>query len=96
MKTYSPAPIDTSSIDLPASLAALLEKLAANTHEVWAETRIRQGWTYGPQRDDVERKHPCLIPYDELPEAEKEFDRATAREALKVILGLGYTIHEPR
>jgi hypothetical protein len=93
---YTPNPLDTSSVALPASLKELLEKLAENTHEVWAKERLNQGWSPGPARDDAAKKHPCLVPYDQLPECEKEFDRRTAGETLKVILKLGYTIGEPK
>lgn len=96
MTTYTPKPLDTSAITLPTSLQALLEKLAENTHEVWSTQRIAQGWTHGPSRDDAGKKHPCLMPYDHLPESEKEYDRKTAAETLKAILKLGYTIHEPK
>ena len=89
---YEPDPIDTAKITLPADLNDLLEFLARNTHEAWAAERRAQGWTYGPKRDDVLKHHPCLIPYEELPESEKEFDRITAAGALKVILKLGYDI----
>jgi hypothetical protein len=92
--TYQPKPLDTSHVELPASLAALLERLAENTHEVWAAQRMKDGWTYGPKRNDAQKKHPCLIPYAELPESEKEYDRQTAGEALKAVIALGYTIEE--
>ena len=95
MPTYNPSPVDTSDVTLPPSLAGLLERLAANTHDVWAQARIAQGWTFGEHRDDAAKRHPCLIPYDRLPEAEKEYDRKTAAETLKLILKLGYTIGEP-
>ena len=94
--TYQPTPLDTSEVDLPASLHDLLERLAENAHDVWAATRIAQGWNYGPTRDDAEKRHPCLVPYAELPESEKEYDRNTAVETLKAILVLGYTIREPQ
>jgi hypothetical protein len=81
---------------LPADVVALTEKLAENAHEVWAARRVAEGWTYGGQRDDGARKHPCLIPYADLPEAEKEYDRAAAVQTLKLILSLGYTIVPPR
>ena len=96
MNAYTPQPVDTSSIALSDSLQELLERLSENTHEVWAATRIAQGWTYGPTRDDATKKHPCLIPYSQLTEAEKELDRGTARETLKVILSLGYKIEDPK
>ena len=94
--TYEPKPVDTSALALPASLALLLERLAENTHDVWAAQRIAQGWTHGPARDDGAKKHPCLVPYDQLPESEKEYDRKTAAETLKAILQLGYGITEPK
>lgn len=92
MTPYVPKPLDTSGVALPPSLAALLERLAENTHDVWAATRLAQGWTHGPARDDAAKRHPCLVPYAELPEAEKEYDRRTTAETLKAILALGYRI----
>ncbi len=95
MNTYTPAPLDTSSIQLPPSLVELLERLAQNTHDVWSAQRISQGWTLGEKRDDITKKHPCLVPYEELPDVEKEYDRKTASETLKAILLLGYIVQEP-
>ncbi len=92
MTTYVPKPLDTSAVQLPASLQGLMERLAENTHDVWAAQRIAEGWTYGPSRDEAAKKHPCLVPYEQLPESEKEYDRRTAAEALKVIVTLGYRI----
>ena len=91
---YKPNPIDTSDVVLSEEIRALSEELAKNTHEVWAAGRIRDGWTYGPTRDDEKREHPCLVPYDALSEEEKEYDRATSLETLKVILKLGYTLEK--
>ena len=89
---YIPNPLNTAAVELPADLTALLEQLAKNTHEVWAKERMAQGWTHGPARDDASKKHPCLVPYEELPEKEKDYDRKTALEALKMIVALGYRI----
>ena len=89
---YKPTPINTSDVVLTPELIALTEKLAENTHDVWAEGRIREGWTYGAQRDDAAKKHPCLVPYSELSESEKEYDRNTAIETLKLIIKMGYSI----
>lgn len=88
---YNPKPIDTSDITLPEELLALTEKIAENVHDVWAVGRIEQGWTYGPVRDDAKKETPCLVPYNELPESEKEYDR-TAMETLKLIIKMGYSI----
>ena len=89
---YTPNPIDTSAIELSEEIKELCELLAKNTHEVWSATRLKDGWTYGPVRDDQKLTHPCLIPYDELPESEKEYDRNTSQETLKLIIKLGYKI----
>lgn len=90
--TYQPKPIQTDAVKLSPELEQLMEKLARNTHENWAAGRMSQGWTWGPMRDDEKKHHPCLIPYEELSEEEKEYDRRTSGETLKVILALGYRI----
>ena len=92
---YQPKPIDTSEIVLPESIEELSEQLAKNTHEVWSKTRLEQGWTFGETRDDEKRLHPCLVEYEALPEFEKQFDRNTAIETLKLIIKLGYKIETP-
>ena len=92
MKQYKPKPIDTKDIILPNELNNLIEEISKNVHEVWAETRISQGWTYGEERNDAEKKHPCLVPYEELSEEEKEYDRNTSLETLKLIIKLGFKI----
>ena len=91
-KNYKPQPIDTTDVKLPEELEELVEQMSKNVHEVWSETRIAQGWTYGKQRNDELKTHPCLIPYDELPEEEKEYDRNTSIGTLKLIMKLGFTI----
>jgi ryanodine receptor 2 len=55
---------------------------------------MAEGWCYGLRRDEEEKTHPSLVPYDELPEPEKEYDRSTAMETLKVLLALGYRIEK--
>lgn len=89
---YTPEPIDTSEIELSNDLLVLTEQIAANVHDVWAAGRIAEGWTYGEKKDNTAKKTPCLVPYDELPESEKEYDRNTAFETLKLIVKLGFTI----
>ena len=69
-----------------------VEKLAENTHEVWAAQRLSTGWTYGATRSDANKTHPCLVPYNQLPESEKEYDRLTVAQTLKAIVKLGYHI----
>lgn len=89
---YKPNPIDTSDVVLSAELLELTEKIAENVHNVWAAGRLEQGWTYGKERNDELKTTPCLVPYSELPESEKEYDRNTALETLKLIIKLGYKI----
>ncbi len=91
-KNYVPMPIDTSDVDLSEELNGLIEKMAKNVHEVWAQNRMEQGWTYGVERSDSLKQHPCLIPYDELPDEEKAYDRDTALSTLKLICKLGFKI----
>lgn len=93
-KNYTPKPIDTSGVELPKELEMLVEQMSKNVHEVWAETRIQQGWTYGEQRNDAQKHHPCLIAYEDLPEEEKVYDRNTSVETLKLILKLGFSIEQ--
>lgn len=89
---YTPNPIDTSDVELSEEMKQLVEQLARNVHENWALGRIKEGWTYGSERNDALKQHPCLIDYDDLPNSEKEYDRNTAMETLKLMLKLGWTI----
>lgn len=94
MSKYIPHPIDTSDVTLPAELISLSETIAENVHDVWAVGRIKEGWTYGPVKDLEKKETPQLVPYAELPEAEKAFDRNTAFETLKLITKLGFKIEK--
>lgn len=93
-KSYIPNPLDVSDIELPERLNPLIEIMARNVHETWAQGRLNDGWVLGPQRSDTLKQHPCLIPYDDLPESEKDYDRHTAIGTLKTILKLGWKIEE--
>ena len=94
-KRYQPAPLDTSAVRLPDEAAAVLELLARNAHEAWARERLSDGWRWGPHRDEAARLHPSLVPYDELPEEEKKYDRIAVGETLKALCSLGFRIHGP-
>lgn len=89
---YTPQPLDVLDVKLPEDLEQLVEKMSKNVHEVWAESRMKQGWKYGRQRNDELKTHPCLVPYEELPEEEKEYDRNTSIGTLKLIMKLGFKI----
>ena len=89
---YQPTPIDTSGVLLPQGFEELTETLARNAHEVWAQRRIGEGWRWGPQRDDRLKLHPSLVPYEQLAESEKDYDRGTAIETVKAVLALGFRV----
>ncbi len=88
--TYTPRPLDTSKIQLTDEILRLAELFAENAHDVWASERIAEGWKHGPLRDDDKKEHPCLVPYKDLPENEKRYDRTTALQTIKTLLSLGY------
>jgi len=89
---YVPHPIDVDDIPLDGDLEELQEAIAENAHDVWAEARIKEGWTYGKERDDLNKKHPDLIPYTALPDSEKEYDRIMAFNTIKLVKKLGFDI----
>lgn len=89
---YIPHPTDTKDVVLPVELNELTELIAKNVHEVWSFGRMKEGWTYGEELDEIGLKHPSLVPYEELAEVEKEYDRRTSQETLKLIMKLGFTI----
>jgi hypothetical protein len=96
MTIYTPTPISTEGVELSQELQFLTELIAANVHEIWSTGRIAEGWQYGEYRDDALKHHPCLVPYDQLPESEKEYDRNTAMETLKLIQKLGFEIRKKK
>jgi hypothetical protein len=89
---YKPDPVDTSGVVLPNGVEHLTEVLARNTHEVWAARKMAEGWKFGRTADAHLKTHPCLVPYDHLPDAMREYDRATATGALKLVVKLGFNI----
>lgn len=44
-------------------------------HNAWMKDKLDQGWKYGEVKDDVKKTHPCLVPYDQLPEFQKQKDK---------------------
>ncbi len=87
---YQPRPLDTSNIQLSDDILRLTELFAQNAHEVWARDRMSEGWKYGPARDENKKEHPSLVPYEQLVETEKQYDRNTAMETVKTLISLGY------
>ena len=89
---YEPHPIDVDTIPLDGDLEELQEAIAENAHDVWAEARIKDGWTYGKERNDAQKHNPDLVPYTALSEGEKEYDRIMAFKTIKLVKKLGYDI----
>jgi hypothetical protein len=87
---YEPQPVNLGSIRLTDDLQELQEAIAENAHEVWAASRMKEGWTYGSERDDAKKKHPDLVPYSSLPDNEKEYDRQMAFDTIKLVKKLGF------
>ena len=94
--SYTPKPIDVSHVTLSSELNELIERVAENVHELWAQQRMKDGWSWGPKRDDAAKQHPGLVPYSELSDSEKDYDRITTRGVLESILALGYRVEPPR
>ena len=90
MATYTPHPINTDDVVVPADVGDLIERLAANTHDVWAATRLADGWQWGATRSDERKEHPCLVAYDDLPESEKAYDRVLVEQVIKAVIASGY------
>ena len=89
---YQPHPIDTDLVELPEEFRDLTETLAKHAHDLWAEQRLRDGWRLGPQRNDERKETPLLVPYEDLPDSEKVYDRRLAVETIKAVLALGYRL----
>lgn len=89
---YVPHPIDLSDVKVEEELIELREAIAENAHEVWAEERRKEGWSYGPVRDDERKFHPDMLPYNRLPESEKEYDRLMALNTIKLVKKLGWEL----
>lgn len=89
---YQPHPIDLSGVKLDEKLQADIETISRNIHETWANQRMQAGWVYGDEVDLERKTHRCLVEYNELPESEKDVDRATVTQTIKMLLNLGYEI----
>jgi hypothetical protein len=40
---------------------------ASDSHREWFEKKLRDGWAYGPVKDPINKRHPCMVPFGELP-----------------------------
>ena len=93
-KTYNPKLLDLKHVELPDDFDELREAIAENAHDTWALERQSEGWTFGLRRDDSKLETPDMVPYAQLPESEKQYDRLMAEDTLKLLLALGYKIEK--
>lgn len=91
---YTPNPVDTSRIELSEELKTAAEIISKNIHEVWAKNRMNEGWRYGEEHNSEKKLHPCIVEYEALSESEKDVDRATVNQTIKMLLLLGYKIEK--
>jgi hypothetical protein len=91
---FEPETVDTSHTILPPEIASLTERLAGNAHNIWARQRIADGWRYGPELNDARKENPRLVPYDQLTESERQYDRNVVVETLKTVITLGFRIEK--
>jgi hypothetical protein len=73
-------------------MPGLIERLAKNNHDLWAQKRLAEGWRYGRHRDDARKETPLLVPYEDLPESEKQLDRDMVTQMFKALLAMGYRL----
>ena len=93
-KTYNHKLQDLEPVDLSERFDELREAIAENAHDMWALERQSEGWTFGPKRDDSKLETPDMVPYAQLPESEKQYDRLMAEDTLKLLIALGYKIEK--
>ena len=93
-KTYHPKFLDLKHVELPNGYDELREAIAENAHDRWALERQSEGWTFGPKRDDSKLETPDMVPYEQLPESEKQYDRLMAEDTLRLLTALGYRIEK--
>lgn len=94
MNHYIPTPVSIDDVKVNTELMQLMEKLAKNKHETWVAHCLEEGWVLGPERSAIVRTHPCLRPYEELSNEDKEVDRAAILDLLKTMIKLGYKIEK--
>lgn len=61
-----------------------IERYAVAEHDDWMRGKERFGWVYNPERNDKLKHHDCLLPWEKLPEEQREKDRNAARNVVKL------------
>lgn len=76
----------------PEAHALLREKLPEASHENWVNYKVNLGWVHGPVKDPERKEHPCLAPYDTLPEEQRTKDQVVVEAYLAL---RQYMVTEP-
>lgn len=92
IETFDPKCIDIFSVKIDAELEAAVDAIAFNAHEVWSIDRLQNGWIWAETRDNNQKHHPLLKPYEELSESDKSYDKDLAFGTLKAIVAIGGSI----
>ena len=71
----TPKIIKESAIQGIKELSRRPELTPQEMHENWFQYKLNEGWTYGVEKDIAAKVHPCMLPYDDLPEHEKVKDK---------------------
>ena len=69
-----------------------IETLAITEHRRWAASRRLSGWRFGATRDNTKKLHPDLVPWDDLEESNREYDREPVRNLPQLLAAIGYGI----
>jgi len=72
--------------------AGLLDLLARLEHDRWSREKIDAGWRYAPRREPQDRIHECLIPWDEMPDDLRQYDRQYVQNLPELLFKTGYAI----
>uniref|UniRef100_A0ABM5FAI2 Ryanodine receptor 3 n=1 Tax=Pogona vitticeps TaxID=103695 RepID=A0ABM5FAI2_9SAUR len=93
---FDPKPINTVNFTLPEKLEHIVNKYAEHTHEKWACDKSNSGWKYAVLLDENMKTHPLMRPFKTLSEKEKEIYRWPARESLKTMLAMGWSLERTK
>ena len=69
-----------------------IESLAELEHERWSKEKLDNGWQFGKIKDADHKLHPCLIPWNILPEDEREKDRILVKRIPQILASVGYGV----
>uniref|UniRef100_A0A663MMJ5 Ryanodine receptor 3 n=1 Tax=Athene cunicularia TaxID=194338 RepID=A0A663MMJ5_ATHCN len=93
---FDPKPVNTANLVLPEKLEYIVSKYAEHSHDKWAFDKTNSGWKYGVSLDENMKTHPLIRPFKTLTEKEKEIYRWPARESLKTMLAMGWSLERTK